>query len=95
MYSSFQHTFLGLSYELVIILGPKNTDIRNGTATLKEMKCDSPHERLMHRGSTAHLSWKDKYGSQMWSSWFTHVFKRTLNEHLKIGEIAGRGGTRL
>ena len=40
MYYSFQHTFLGLSYELVTILGPENTDIRNMIATFKEMKYD-------------------------------------------------------
>lgn len=40
MYYSFQHTFLGLSCELVTILDPENIDVRNVIATLKEMKCD-------------------------------------------------------
>lgn len=30
---------------------------------------------------------RTKYGSQMRSIFFTRVFKRTLSQHLKIGEI--------
>lgn len=37
---SFQHAFLGIFRELVTILNPENTDLRNMTTALKEMRRD-------------------------------------------------------